>query len=87
MAAHQRPSPRRGPRPGGDDTQSFSRIINLFTPWGELITVYGADNPDSWGLYESKRPGLMWTPSAAIRAWLYPIVDGAPATSSPPSPR
>jgi hypothetical protein len=73
--------------PGGDDTQSFSTIINLFTPWGELITVYQADNPDRWGFYNSKESGLMWTPSAAIRAWLDPIIDGAPPTSSPSGKR
>jgi len=73
--------------PGGDDTQSFSTIINLFTPWGELITVYRSDGSDRWGFYESSRSGLMWTPSAAIRAWLDPTVDGALPTSSPSSTR
>jgi hypothetical protein len=73
--------------PGADDTQNFATIINLFTPWGDLITLYKSDGSARWGFLNSQRSGLMWTPSAGIRAWLDPIIDGAPPTSSPSGKR
>lgn len=73
--------------PGADDTQNFATIINLFTPWGDLITLYKADGSTRWGFLNSQRSGLKWTPSAGIRAWLDPIIGGAPPTSSPSGKR
>lgn len=73
--------------PGADDTQNFATIINLFTPWGDLITLYKADGSARWGFLNNQRSGLTWTPSAGVRAWLDPIIDGAPPTSSPSGKR
>lgn len=76
-----------GTRPQGNDSQDFPITMNLFTPWGEVITLYKAGLTDSWGFLNDKRSGQMWTPSATVRAWLDPLVEGTTTvTPSTPAP-
>jgi hypothetical protein len=63
-----------------NDDQHPTATLTLYTPWGEWLSMSREGDTNRWG---GGNGDGNWLPSAKVREWLYPLIDGLAVPETP----